>query len=58
MAKYPMTMKVDVEFIQQVKGAAFIEGAKYVLEYLHDVYGEGLEETDIWADYMTEGEAN
>lgn len=32
----------------------FKEGARYVLEYLQELY-EGIEETDIWADFMEEG---
>ena len=34
-------------------GEEFKDGAQYALEYLSDLY-EGLEETDIWADYMDE----
>jgi hypothetical protein len=36
-------------------GEEFKEGAQYALEYLSDLY-EGVEETDIWADYMDEEE--
>ena len=28
------------------------EGGANVLGYLEEVYGEGIQETDIWADYM------
>jgi hypothetical protein len=31
---------------------AYEEGIRYALDYLREVYGEGIEETDIWADYM------
>ena len=31
--------------------AAFDNGVKYALDYLREVYGEGIEETDIWAEY-------
>jgi hypothetical protein len=32
---------------------AYAEGVRYALNYLRDeVYGEGIEETDIWAEYM------
>ena len=31
----------------------FEEGVKYALEYLREVYGEGIEETDIWKEYFT-----
>ena len=42
------------ELLTRIKGTAFQEGVRYALEYLHSVYGEGIEETDIWADYMNE----
>lgn len=32
---------------------AFNEGAKYILEYMRDeVYGDGVMETDVWADFF------
>lgn len=34
-------------------GTEVIEGAQYALSYLCDLY-EGVEETDIWADYFGE----
>lgn len=34
-------------------GEEYKEGAQYALEYLSDLY-DGVEETDIWADYMKE----
>jgi hypothetical protein len=40
--------------LKQYKGEAFQEGVRYALEYLRAVYGEGIEQTDIWADYMKE----
>ena len=44
---------MSAAILEQYKGAAFQEGAKYALEYLSDLY-DGIEETDIWADYMKE----
>jgi len=41
--------------LNNMKGEAFERGIKAALEELHDVYGEGLEETDLWAEYMNEG---
>jgi hypothetical protein len=38
------------------KETAFVDGARYVLTYLTDVF-EGVEETDIWAEFFTESEA-
>jgi hypothetical protein len=37
--------------------ADFRSGVIYALEYLSDLY-EGITETDLWAEYMTEGESN
>lgn len=34
----------------------FESGVRYALEYLSDLY-DGLEETDLWADYM-KGDSN
>ena len=33
----------------------FDEGARYVLSYLQELF-EGIEDTDIWEDFMGEGE--
>lgn len=30
------------------------EGVRYALNNLREVYGEGLEETDLWNEYMNE----
>lgn len=37
-------------------GEEYKEGARYALEYLSDLY-DGIQETDIWADYFPEEEA-
>ena len=34
----------------------FKDGVRYALEELRSIYGEGVEETDIWAEYMNEEE--
>lgn len=34
---------------------AYNEGAKYVLQYLADVF-EGVEDTDVWTDFFGESE--
>ena len=36
---------------------SFRDGVRYALEYLSDLY-EGLEETDLWTDYMEEENGN
>ena len=41
--------------LDQTKAIAFEDGVKYALGYLHGVYGAGLEETDLWVEYMTKG---
>ena len=38
--------------LNQIKADAFERGIKTALNELRDVYGEGLEETDIWGEYM------
>ena len=35
----------------------FAEGVRYALEYLGELF-EGLDETDLWAEYMNEEENN
>ena len=35
---------------------AFNAGVRYALDYLEAVYGEGIQETDLWAEYMNEEE--
>jgi hypothetical protein len=45
--------------LKQVKKAAydqgFIDGAKYAIEYLMDLF-DGVEDTDIYADYFNDEE--
>lgn len=37
----------------QICTKAFAEGARYAIEYFRDeVYGDGVMDTDIWADYF------
>lgn len=39
--------------LEKLKQEAFVEGAKYILEYMRDeVYGDGVTETDVWADFF------
>jgi hypothetical protein len=40
--------------LEQIKGASYEEGMRDALNYLAELY-EGIEETDLWADYMKEG---
>lgn len=39
--------------LEQIKGAAYEEGMRDALNYLKDLY-DGVEDTDLWADYMKE----
>ena len=43
-----MSKKAD---ITKANAEGYEEGIRYALEYLSDLY-EGLDETDLWADYM------
>lgn len=40
--------------MQTEKALAFAEGVRYALADLSEVYGEGIEETDLWAQYREE----
>jgi hypothetical protein len=42
--------------LEQIKRASYEEGMRDALNYLKDLY-DGVEDTDLWADYMKE-EAN
>lgn len=41
------------ELLKQTKVIAYEQGVKDTLMQLREVYGEGLELTDLWADYVT-----
>ena len=38
--------------LKQTKQLAFEQGIQYALSNLSEVYGEGLELTDLWNEYM------
>ena len=40
--------------LNQYKAISYESGVKYALEELREVYGAGIEDTDIWAEYMKE----
>ena len=40
--------------LEQIKAASYIDGVVSALSELREVYGAGIEETDIWAEYMNE----
>jgi hypothetical protein len=48
-------IQLIAENMQKESTKAYEEGIRYALEYLSDLY-DGLDETDIWADYMEKGE--
>jgi proline racemase len=50
--KQLMEHSMSDAILNQIKADAFERGIKTALNELRDVYGEGLEETDIWAEYM------
>jgi hypothetical protein len=41
--------------LEQIKLASYNDGVESALSELREVYGAGIEETDIWAEYMKEG---
>jgi hypothetical protein len=38
--------------LKQIKGESFEEGARAACEWLGEVYGEGIHETDAWKEYV------
>ena len=44
---------ISEAMLEQIKGASYEEGMRDALNYLSELY-EGIEDTDLWADYMTE----
>lgn len=44
---------VTGSIMEQIKSANFEMGVRYALEYLESVYGEGIQKTDIWSEYMS-----
>jgi len=42
------------ELMQKECAKAYLSGVRNTLEELREVYGEGIEETDIWSEYMNE----
>jgi hypothetical protein len=41
------------ELLKQTKRIAYEEGIVSALNELREVYGEGIEETNLWNEYMT-----
>ena len=39
--------------LEQTKQLAYEQGVKDALNELSEVYGDGIEETDLWNEYMT-----
>jgi hypothetical protein len=55
-----MTMKEIQAMAEQLRKeaeAAYLQGAQAACSWLEEVYGEGIRETDAWATYMNEEEA-
>ena len=42
---------------QAARDEGFVDGAKYAIEYLSDVF-DGVEDTDIYADYFNDTKEN
>ena len=45
-------MRTTIEALQKIKTEAYNEGASDILSYLEEVYGQGIHQTDVWAEYM------
>lgn len=41
--------------LQHHKAHSYMEGVRDTLNELREVYGEGLEDTDLWREVMGEG---
>jgi len=54
VAEYkPLAHSLSDAILGQIKKAAFIDGLCYALEEIRSVYGDGVKDTDIWAEHMT-----
>lgn len=40
--------------IDQIENEAFRDGVRYALDYLKDVFGDEVAETDLWSEYNPE----
>lgn len=49
----PLAHTLSDGILASIKGASYKEGMRDALTYLAELY-EGIEETDLWADYMKE----
>ena len=49
-----MNNSMSDAILEQIKGAAYEAGIRYALEQLRDVYGDGITETDLFAEYASE----
>ena len=58
MSDNKLNNSMSDEILKQVKEAAFKEGAISTLEWLEEIYGEGIRDTDAWAAYMDDEETN
>jgi hypothetical protein len=52
MSENKLEHSMSEAILEQVKTAAYEQGARDILDYLEDVYGDGIHETDVWAEYM------
>lgn len=56
MSDNKLTNSMSDALLQQVKNESYEQGARDILSYLEEVYGEGIRETDVWAEYMSDKE--
>ena len=50
-----MNNSMSDELLKQTKLIAYEQGVTDTLSQLREVYGEGLELTNLWREYMKEG---
>jgi hypothetical protein len=54
MSDNKLEHSMSAAILNQYKVEAYERGIRAALSELREVYGEGLEATNIWADYMKE----
>ena len=54
----PFSLGATVPDTLETTSEAFKDGARYALEAIEEIYGEGVTDTDIWADFFPSEEVN
>ena len=53
---YTLSQIEEIAF-KAIKEGTYLDGAQAACSWLEEVYGEGIRETNAWATYMDEEEA-